>query len=104
MREVHVDEVKLAGIGQLPQGRRRHVGCPPAHGLGPAELVVASRAGRGPAEQADLERRTGVMQRSGPAGKGAGDRLGRSAGVKPLTPTIAPGGIKAAASSAVRVG
>ncbi len=55
VREVHVHEVKTAGVGQFPKRGGRHVGRPPANGLGKAELIVTRRAGGCPAEQPDLK-------------------------------------------------
>ena len=52
---------RQANLGQLAHRCGGHVGGPPAHGLGPGQLVVAGRAGRGAAEQLDLEGGAGLV-------------------------------------------
>ena len=103
MREVHVHEVEFSGIGQLAHRRRGDVRGPPAHGLGPAQLVVAGRPGRRAAEQLDLECLAGLVQLPARLASARGTALGVPAGVNPPTATIAPLGISDAASSAVSV-
>jgi hypothetical protein len=70
-RQVHVEELHLAGVDLLPQVRIGLVGRAEEHRVGLGQLAVERRAGRGTGHHADLERAARGVLRPG----AGGDRL-----------------------------
>ena len=104
VRQVHVDEVKIALIGLLAQHARREIRRVRETALASPSASSQAAPVDGAAEESNLKGRAGLVERLAARRRLRVTALGEPAGVKPPTATIEPSSISSAASSAVRIG
>ena len=80
---MHVEETRAPAVDRCAEVFVRLVGRAPCDRLGKGEFAVERLAGRGPRDDADLERPSGLVFGLGALGKGGGNRLRGPRGREP---------------------